>query len=335
MCSYVWHDSCIRSTILVLMFICVTSPHSYVRHYLFTCWHVWHDSFIRATSRVHMFTRVTSLIYMCDVTCSYVRTCDMTRSYVQPCFSIYSHVWYDWLIRVTWLSDMTRARLASVFHSPTCKCLTWLTHMQVSSVSITSLTWLVDTCDMTQWNDARSPCLTGNTLQHTATHCNTLQHTATHCSTPITSPCLTGRIPGFHLTHPHASVWHNSFTSVTWPVHAQDMTRWHGTRLPCFRELIQVYDMTHSHVWHDSLIRVTWLSDMARARLASDGAQEAMMAMRRFVAVCCSVLHVLQCVAVYCSVLQCVAGGYRMEHKKPWWLCKVMLRCVAVCCSVL
>jgi len=56
---------------------------------------------------------------------------------------------------------------------------------------------------------------------------------------------------------------------------------------------------------------------MARARLASDGAQEAMMAMRRFVAVCCSVLHVLQCVAVYCSVLQCVAGGYRMEHKKP------------------
>ena len=27
------------------------------------------------------------------------------------------------------------------------------------------------------------PCMSRNTLQHTATHCNTLQHTATHCNT--------------------------------------------------------------------------------------------------------------------------------------------------------
>jgi len=112
------------------------------------------------------------------------------------------------------------------------------------------------------------------------------------------------------------------------------MTQWHGTRLPCFRELIHVYDMTHSHVWHDLLIRVTWLSDMARARLASDGAQEAMMAMRRCVAVCCSVLHVLQCVAVYCSVLEVTGWSTRSRDGYAKLRCSV-LQCVAVCCSVL
>jgi len=45
---------------------------------------------------------------------------------------------------------------------------------------------------------------------------------------------------------------------------------------------------------------------------------------KQCVAVCCSVLQsVLQCVTVCCSVLQCVA------------VCCSVLQCVAVCCSVL
>ena len=39
--------------------------------------------------------------------------------------------------------------------------------------------------------------------------------------------------------------------------------------------------------------------------------------------VCCSVLSVLQCVAVCCNVLQCVA------------MCCSVLQCVEVCCNVL
>jgi len=37
----------------------------------------------------------------------------------------------------------------------------------------------------------------------------------------------------------------------------------------------------------------------------------------------CSIAHLLQCVAVCCSVLQCVA------------VCCSVLQCVAVCCGVL
>jgi len=60
-------------------------------------------------------------------------------------------------------------------------------------------------------------------------------------------------------------------------------------------------------------------------------------------AVWCSVLSVLQCVAVWCSVpqcatvcysvLQCVAGRYRVLQ--GFEVCCSMLQCVAVCCSVL
>jgi len=58
--------------------------------------------------------------------------------------------------------------------------------------------------------------------------------------------------------------------------------------------------------------------------------------MLQCVAVCCSVL---QCVAVRacCSVLQCVAVGVRTGfvclHKRP--MCSSVLQRVVVCCSVL
>jgi len=60
----------------------------------------------------------------------------------------------------------------------------------------------------------------------------------------------------------------------------------------------------------------------------------------QFVAVCCSVLQcvavccsVLQCVAVCCSVLQCVAVCCSVLQCVA--VCCSMLQCVAVCCSVL
>jgi len=43
--------------------------------------------------------------------------------------------------------------------------------------------------------------------------------------------------------------------------------------------------------------------------------------------------HVLQCVAVCCSVLQCVAGCYRVLQGVAG--CCRVLQCVAGCCRVL
>jgi len=44
---------------------------------------------------------------------------------------------------------------------------------------------------------------------------------------------------------------------------------------------------------------------------------------------------VLQCVAVCCSVLQCVAFGCVNELCLDRLVCCSVLQCVAVCCSVL
>jgi len=52
--------------------------------------------------------------------------------------------------------------------------------------------------------------------------------------------------------------------------------------------------------------------------------------------VCCSVLQsVLQCAAVHCSMLQCVAMVVCGGVLQCAAVCCSMLQCVAVCCSVL
>jgi len=80
-------------------------------------------------------------------------------------------------------------------------------------------------------------------------------------------------------------------------------------------------DMTHSYVWHDSFICVTWLIHMNHeTRLLY---MTWPVHFSCILNMCCSVLHLLQCVAVCYSVLPCVAVR-----------CSV-LQCVAVCCSVL
>jgi len=53
---------------------------------------------------------------------------------------------------------------------------------------------------------------------------------------------------------------------------------------------------------------------------------------RVVVAVCCSVLHVLQCTAVFCSVLQRVAVSYCGKPRVLTFCCS---QCVAACCNVL
>ena len=94
--SYVWHDSCIRVTLLNHMHdmthSCLTS-NSYARHYSFRCvtvtslvqafWScVWHDS----------FTSVTGLIHLCDMNDSHVwhDSSSTTHSYV--CHDSFIHV---------------------------------------------------------------------------------------------------------------------------------------------------------------------------------------------------------------------------------------------------
>jgi len=70
---------------------------------------------------------------------------------------------------------------------------------------------------------------------------------------------------------------------------------------------------------------------------------------RAFVAVCCTLLHALQRVAVCCSVLQRVAAGCSVlmqkigemmgscmiEYRVRVSVCCSVLQCVVVCCSVL
>jgi len=132
--SYVWHDSFIRVTWLIVChdsFICVTwlihvcgMTHSYVWHdwLVLMCdktdAHVCHDSFVcvpRAScDMIHSYVwhelsmGVTWILHMCDLT--------------------HSYVWYDSCIYVIWrmhISDMTHSY---VWHDSVL-CLTCLTHV--------------------------------------------------------------------------------------------------------------------------------------------------------------------------------------------------------------
>jgi len=61
------------------------------------------------------------------------------------------------------------------------------------------------------------------------------------------------------MTHSH--VWHDSFTCVTWLVHAWDITHihvWHDS-FTCVTWLTHMRDMSHAYVWRDSCRCVTWL----------------------------------------------------------------------------
>jgi len=95
----------------------------------------------------------------------------------------------------------------------------------------------------------------------------------------------------------HSNVWHDSFVSMTWPIHMCDMAHsyvrhdtfkcviwlirkydvthsyvWYGAFI-CVTCRIQMCDMTHSHVWYSAFICVTWrihMCDMTFSHMRHD-----------------------------------------------------------------
>ena len=135
-----------------------------------------------------------------------------------------------------------------------------------------------------------------NSLQLTATHCNTLQHTATHCNT------LQGTLCASSATHIHT--------------HTNTLTHTHTPpNYVCMPHLFAVIAHTAKLQISVAFIRVTHTH--AHEHTHHQPAYERGL---QCIAVCC---FVLQCIAVYCSVLQCIA------------VCCFVLQCIAVYCSVL
>jgi len=93
-------------------------------------------------------------------------------------------------------------------------------------------------------------------------------------------------------------VWHDSFICVTWLNITRSSYVWH----------LCMCDMTHSYVWHDSFICVTWLihiCDITDSYVWWLFPGNTIIVMCDFIPSltlrCCSVLSVLQCVAVCCN----------------------------------
>jgi len=154
-----------------------------------TCWYVWHDSFIRVTWLLCMcdMTRVycvTWLDHTWDMTHWYVchawlicaawlvdtrdmtpmhvsrdsfSLCDMTQSYmgrVDMCAITRRYVWYDSLVRVTWL--LCTCDMTCLIYIVWRDSIMHVTRRYVRHNSLICVTWLVDTRDMTPmyvWHD--------------------------------------------------------------------------------------------------------------------------------------------------------------------------------------
>jgi len=168
---------------------------------------VSHDIFIRMTRRIPMLDMTHSYvtrgaIYI-DTTDIYVMyphnghdswICDTRVRYIDTIASSVKRISHDDVMRMTWCNhmlDMTHsnvtlyqvllARQSAVQNGP---------YICVCHDSYMCVPWLIHVCAMTHTcvchdsyrHDSRQ-CKTGNTLQHTVTHCNALQRTTTHCNT--------------------------------------------------------------------------------------------------------------------------------------------------------
>jgi len=200
------------------------------------------------------------------------------------------------------------------------------------------------------------------TLQHSATRCNTLQHSATHCNTlqhPATAslslartraaPCLcvwtsyfrhcntlqhpATPCPATHIsfqTHVHTFVGRGAARKKARHVSYQTLqhtatscnTMQH-TATPC---------NTLQHTSHSRRMCIHSLVGVLRGKQCGTFQNWGSFPRKE----CCSVSHVLQCVAVCCSVLQCVAVCCSvLQCVACVAVCCSVLQCVAVCCSVL
>jgi len=200
--SYMWHDSFMRVTWLMVYLYVWRVAHSDVRHNTLICdishsyviWliqayaphgvcvmthsYVSHDSFICVTRLIHM--------------------CDMTHSYVwRDAFKYMPH-----MMCVAWRSVLQCVAVCCSVLRCVAVCCT-ATHCNTLQHTISSYTfcaWRVweyhtatycNTLQQTATHSiiihmSRVTCMTVShcsTLHHTATHCNTLHHTAPHCNT--------------------------------------------------------------------------------------------------------------------------------------------------------
>jgi len=154
-----------------------------------------------------------------------------------------------------------------------------------------------------------------NTLQLTATHCNTLQHTTTHCTT-------------LHHTATQCTSLQLTAAENSGSVPQQ----------PAQRVMAAAQDEREGASPMSVHIEVEVCCSVLQC----------VAVCCRYVAVCCSVLHVaaqekredaspllclytlmLKCVLVCCNVLWCVAGVLQCVA-----VCCSVLQCVAACCSV-
>ena len=116
----------------------------------------------------------------------------------------------------------------------------------------------------------------GNTLQHTATHCNTLQHAATHVALQSWRRRYDGAFLQRAATH----------------CNTLQRTATH------FNALQHTATYCNTPIWHHHIYSVEFVVPFTRCFSKKFRNQSLLTYM------CCSVL---QCVAVCCNVLQCVA----------------------------
>jgi len=138
-----------------------------------------------------------------------------------------------------------------------------------------------------------------NTLQHATTRCNTLQHAATHCNiqTKYSWKCVTLTPPSEAHTAIHYNTLQHTATRCNTLQHIA--THLLSTRESVSRSRLPAPGNAVPQFQFEALWQV-----------CSPRSQRPWQHL--CVAVCCSVLQcvvvsVLQCVAVYCGVLWCVA----------------------------
>jgi len=308
-----WHDSFICDMCHVTrLYLCppgLALIHVYDMPHTYVTWLIdgWRDSFTCETWLIHM-RDVTWLIHMWDVTHSYVRR-DMTHSYVRH-DSFVCETWHDSFICETSLIhmwDMTHSYVrCDMTHSyvrhDSFICETWLIHMW-------DVTWLIHMWDMTH-----------SYVRHDSFICETWLETWLIHMWDVTCGYATWLI----------DVWYDSLTRDTCPVtrlclcvmshiwmrHDSlkcDMTHWHVT---CVTSLDSASASCHTYeclTSHTSMNPVAFAREL-EAAFTCVAWRIGKVEWRDTCHVLDMCWSVLQCVAVRCNVLQCVAKSSDVTH---------------------
>jgi len=231
--SYVWHDSFIFLTWLILT--CdMTPPCDMTRLF-----HLCDMTFRVCNVPIHMWDMIHSYLQcdnMCDITLPFV------WHYSSYVWRAHSYVWHDSFLCVTWLVHMCDMTRSYVWHD-SFLCVTYLVHM-----------WDMTYSYVWQASSLRVTCLIESYVWHDSSI----------FATWLIHMC-DGLCQMYDMTL--SDLWHESFICVTWLIHVCDMTHsyvWHYSYVQhdassCATWLVHMWDMNHSYVWHDSFICETWL----------------------------------------------------------------------------